>query len=476
MGQYNGPDLVTCFTLARGPRGPHAPRRLSRFDPSRACVLWLGLFAWACAPSPPRRNLILISVDTLRADRLGCYGYERPTSPTIDRLAREGTLFSDASAPSPWTLPSHASMFTGLYPRRNGVTGTRFTMPKDVATLAELLSKYGYATGGVVTNSLLTTNGLDRGFDFHEEVDKGGPHPSATSRRGIEWLQGRDRKRPFFLLLHYIDPHADYGTLEGVRDQFVEPYDGPVRGKSEELYAFVEGRLKLDEADGRHLSNLYDGAIRQLDGELEEILTYLDGEGLFEDTLLVLTSDHGEEFLDHGGVLHGLTHFDEVARVPFILRGPGIEAGRRIETPVSLVDLVPTCLGELGFPIPKNLDGLNLRPLLRGTGELPRRRIYFEADLDGSLAGSMIKGKDRAVRNGRFKLHFNERTDEVRLYDLKNDPGETRDVSTEHPGLTQELLEDLRGFLAAGRDVPARTLTEDDLERLRELGYAGDER
>jgi arylsulfatase A-like enzyme len=100
-------------------------------------------------------------------------------------------------------------MFTGLYPRRNGVTGTRFTMPKDVATLAELLSKYGYATGAVVTNSLLTTNGLDRGFDFHEEVDKGGPHPSATSRRGIEWLQGRDRKRPFFLLLHYIDPHAD---------------------------------------------------------------------------------------------------------------------------------------------------------------------------------------------------------------------------------------------------------------------------
>jgi uncharacterized protein YihD (DUF1040 family) len=113
---------------------------------------------------------------------------------------------------------------------------------------------------------------------------------------------------------------------------------------------------------------------------------------------------------------------------------------------------------------------------LRGTGELPRRRIYFEADLDGSLAGSMIKGKDRAVRNERFKLHFNERTDEVRLYDLKNDPGETRDVSAEHPGLTQELLEDLRGFLAAGRDVPARTLTEDDLERLRELGYAGDER
>ncbi len=440
-------------------------------------ILLCGLLcAVSCGPSGsavPQRNLILISVDTLRADRLGCYGYGRDTSPTIDRLAREGSLFVDASAPSPWTLPSHASMFTGLYPRRNGVTGTRFTMPQDVPTLAGILQKLGYATAGIVTNSLLTTNGLDRGFDHHEEVDKGGPHPSATSGRGIAWLEARDRARPFFLLLHYIDPHSDYGTLEEVREQFVEPYAGKLQGKSEELYAVVEGRLKLDGEDARHLSNLYDGAIRQLDGEIDKVLAYLDAEGLLENTLIVLTSDHGEEFLDHGGVLHGLTHHVEVSRVPMIFRGPDITPARRIEQPVSLIDLVPTCLRELGVPIPENLDGLALQPLLRNGEPFPARRLYFEADLDGSMAGSMIKGQDRGIRDERYKLFYNMRTEKLRLYDLREDPGELKDVKDAHPGLVQELLEDLRSFLLAGRDVPARPMSEEDLERLRELGYAG---
>ena len=440
-------------------------------------ILLCGLLcAVSCGPSGsavPQRNLILISVDTLRADRLGCYGYGRDTSPTIDRLAREGSLFVDASAPSPWTLPSHASMFTGLYPRRNGVTGTRFTMPQDVPTLAGILQKLGYATAGIVTNSLLTTNGLDRGFDHHEEVDKGGPHPSATSGRGIAWLEARDRARPFFLLLHYIDPHSDYGTLEEVREQFVEPYAGKLQGKSEELYAVVEGRLKLDGEDARHLSNLYDGAIRQLDGEIDKVLAYLDAEGLLENTLIVLTSDHGEEFLDHGGVLHGLTHHEEVSRVPMIFRGPDITPARRIEQPVSLIDLVPTCLRELGVPIPENLDGLALQPLLRNGEPFPARRLYFEADLDGSMAGSMIKGQDRGIRDERYKLFYNMRTEKLRLYDLREDPGELKDVKDAHPGLVQELLEDLRSFLLAGRDVPARPMSEEDLERLRELGYAG---
>ena len=463
------------FNLTRPLRGPHdGPDLLQRLPAALAVVI--GALAWsACAPEAPRRNLILISVDTLRADRLGCYGYDRETSPAVDRLAREGTLFTDACAPSPWTLPSHASMFTGLYPRRNGATGVRFGMPEDVTTLAQHLAGYGYATAAIVTNSLLGTNGLDRGFAHHVQVDKGGPHPSATAAEGIAWLEERPADRPFFLLLHFIDPHADYGTLDEVRERFVEPYDGELLGKSEELYAFVEGRLELTEADARHLSNLYDGAVRQLDGEIERVTAYLRAEGLLDETLVVFTSDHGEEFLDHGGVLHGLTHFDEVARVPLILRGPGIEAGRRVETPVSLVDLVPTCLRELGLPVPPDLDGLELQPLLRGSGSLPERRLYFEADLDGSMAGRMVKGKDRAIRAGRYKLHLDTKSGEVRLYDLRVDPGETRDVQADHPGLVQELREDLEAFLAAGRDVPARPLSDEDLEHLRELGYAGDE-
>ena len=481
---YNAPLPVTDSdqeSPTAPPRGAEAP---SQAPPPLASVLVRGLglglvagmlgLGFGCAPPAQKRNLILISVDTLRADRLGCYGYERPTSPTIDRLAREGVLFLDASAPSPWTLPSHATMFTGLYPRRNGVTGTRFTMPEDVPTLAGILQRLGYATAGVVTNSLLTTNGLDRGFQDHEEVDKGGPHPSATSQRGVEWLRQRDLDRPFFLLLHYIDPHSDYGTLDEIREQFVEPYDGELQGKSDELYAFVEGRLEIDAADARHLSNLYDGAIRQLDGEIAKVLEYLEQEGLLENTVIAFTSDHGEEFLDHGGVLHGLRHYEELARVPFLIRGPDVPAGRVVDTPVGLIDLVPTCLRELGLPAPDDLDGIALQPLWRD-GPFPARRLYFEADLDGSMAGSMIKGQDRGIRDERFKLHYNVRTKEVELFDLRLDPGEREDVKADHPDLVRELLEDLRGFLEASRDVPARALTEEDLERLRELGYAGGE-
>jgi len=162
-----------------------------------------------------------------------------------------------------------------------------------------------------------------------------------------------------------------------------------------------------------------------------------------------------------------------VSRVPMIFRGPDITPARRIEQPVSLIDLVPTCLRELGVPIPENLDGLALQPLLRNGEPFPARRLYFEADLDGSMAGSMIKGQDRGIRDERYKLFYNMRTEKLRLYDLREDPGELKDVKDAHPGLVQELLEDLRSFLLAGRDVPARPMSEEDLERLRELGYAG---
>lgn len=440
-------------------------------------VAGIALVLGACTPPPERpKNLILISIDTLRADRLSCYGYERPTSPGLDALAASGVPFEDASAPSPWTLPSHATLFTGLYPRRNGVTGMKFSMAADVESLATVLARKGFATAGIATNSLLSSNGLDAGFETMEQVDKGGPHPSAVSARSIEWLSARDPQRPFFLLVHYIDPHTDYETLPEFRDRFIEPYDGPATGTSEQLYDFVEGSISFDEADGRHLSNLYDGAVAQLDDQIRRLCDYLREEGLLDETLLVITSDHGEEFLDHGGVLHGTTQFEELVRVPLIVVGPGVPPGLRIDVPVSLVDVMPTCLDMLGVEVPARLDGLPLRPVWRNPTGAPRRRIYFEADLDRPDAKRrvMVKGHDRAIRDGRYKLHYAEETEEVRLFDLQNDPTEQVDIQDAHPELVRVLLDDLQAFLAAGRDVPARELTEEDLDRLRELGYAGD--
>jgi arylsulfatase A-like enzyme len=443
--------------------------------------LALALSASACGGDDgpaPARNVLLISIDTLRADHLGCYGYERPTSPTLDAVASAGVLFERASSTSPWTLPAHASMLTGLYPSRNGVRDCVNQLPEDVPTLATRLAARGMRTLGIVNSLNVSPRyGFRQGFEFFGYMSEWDDPESPDARmidrgeditsQAIRWLAQRTEGEPFFLFLHYYDVHGDYAPKEEYRRAFVRPYDGPITGESSQLNEFRAGERTIDEAGREHLIDLYDAGIRQLDAVLARLFGYLETSGLDRDTLVVITSDHGEEFLEHGSVLHGRTHFEELISIPLLLRGPGVPQGLRIPNPVSLVDVVPTILSLLGLPAPDGLDGIDLTRTWAAPDTIPDRLVFSEADHTDT-----DHDVHRMARDERYKLHLDTRTDEATLYDLHADPDETHDIAPTAPTQTDRLLTRLRAFMAQEREAIDLGLPSDEeLDKLRKLGY-----
>jgi arylsulfatase A-like enzyme len=434
---------------------------------------------WGCSRShqgETPRNVILISIDTLRADHLGCYGYPRPTSPAIDRLASGGVLLEDVSAPSPWTLPAHASMLTGLYPRRNGVRSRHDSLPDHVATLADILGRQGYRTSAVVNSHWLSrTNGLDKGFEEFRYVEE---HvrdiaPRRVDREARRWLTAKGEGKPFFLFLHYYDVHSDYRALPQYEQQFARPYDGIADGSTAQLGKVRYGQIELDRSDVNHLIDLYDAGIRQLDDDLKGLFALLEERGLMENTLLVVTADHGEEFLEHGGVLHGRTHYQEVVRVPLILAGAGLGPPRREDCMASLIDVAPTILGLVGIKPSSALDGIDLSTWWRDPGLKQQRFLFGEADWNNLVEGRTVDDIKRAVRLPRYKLLYDLVTERPEMYDLSADPGEETDVLAEHGELAEIMLAQLREFESIERTTSeaAPALSPEEVERLESLGY-----
>ena len=436
-------------------------------------VLAAGLaLAAACrgrTQTPVPERVVLISIDTLRADHLACYGYRRPTSPAIDALAREGVLFDDVSAPSPWTLPSHASLLTGLYPSRHGLKAHDRYLPSTVPTLAARLGRAGFLTAGVVNSYNLGPRfGLDRGFQEFLYVEEAADQVEPSTRitdQAMAWLR-QHRHRRLFLFVHYYDVHSDYRSRPRYEEQFVSPYRGVADGTTAQLMAYREGRVRLEGGDAAHLIDLYDAGIRQMDDELQRLVSFLRDEKLLDGTLLVLTSDHGEEFLERGGVLHGRTQFQEVMRVPLVMRGPGLPAGRRDPTPASLLDVMPTVLGLLRIERPPSLDGEDLS----WQGDADRRAgRYLFGEADHNNAKPDIT---RAVRQRSYKLHFNRLTGQRELFDLARDPGERVDRATSEPAVTADLKARLDRFMQIrGEAASPSRLTPEEIEKLRSLGY-----
>jgi arylsulfatase A-like enzyme len=431
------------------------------------------LAAAGCEGSASRpRNLVLISIDTLRPDFLGAHGYPRPTSPTLDALAEAGVLFETAVSPSPWTLPAHGSLLTGLYPSRHGLTG-EVGLPAEVATLAEILAAAGFATAGIVnSHNLSDRHGLERGFAaFRYAVELPSPvEPSVVEAWAREWIRDAPRE-PFFLFLHFYDVHSDYASLPDYEEALVRPYGGKVDGTTRQLVRNRLGQFPLAPADGQHLADLYAAGIRQMDDGIARLLPDLDEAGLLERSLLVITSDHGEEFLEHGGVLHGRTQYEEVQRVPLILSGPGVPAGRRVAEPVSLIDVVPTVLTLLDVAVPAGLDGHDLAPLWSGSAgaELRDRILFGEADHNREA-----HDVTRSARRGRYKLVLNRRSGETQLFDLLQDPAESRNASPQHPEVATQLRADLEAFLEIeplGQPIELDPLTIDQIDQLEALGY-----
>jgi arylsulfatase A-like enzyme len=338
------------------------------------------------------RNVILISLDTLRADHLGVYGYDKPTSPSLDALAARGAVFLDAVAVSPWTLPSHATMLTGLYPLHHGARSYHTRLSDSVPSLAEIFSHAGFETAAVVSSQFIDrTSGLDRGFAVYHYVQEfsqpaSGPkrprNPGAlVSQEALRWLSQRS-DRPFFLFLHYYDAHSNYAPKRKYRRAFVTPGErSPINGTTLQLMQVLSGKRTLSESDLERLIALYDAEIRQLDDEIQKLLNALDESGLRESTLILVTSDHGEEFMEHGGVLHARTYYTEVISVPFLMAGPGVPQAWRGELPISHIDVAPTLLSLAGLAVPKEMAGIDLSRLWReSSASVPDRYLFAEAD------------------------------------------------------------------------------------------------
>lgn len=433
-----------------------------------ALLTLLGACAPAAAPpTPPRPNLLLITIDTLRADHLGAYGYELPTSVAIDALAQRGTVFERAQSSSSWTLPSLATLMTSTYTSTHGCW-TFFTKLDDgFSTLAERLAGEGYATGGVASHTYVaSTYGLNQGFEHYDEelapTKSADAHLVVTSARvtdkGLTWIDERtqrapeatDAEQPWFLWVHYFDPHYIYNEHAGITELFGD-----------------EGQEGDEGARVR-----YDGEIAHTDAQVGRLLDGLRKRGLQDDTVVVLTSDHGEEFRDHGSKHHGRTLYREVLRVPLIMAGPGIATGR-VATPVGLVDVLPTLLDVLDIEPSGDLSGRSLRRALQGEA-LASAPLLAELRLfDGYHAD--------AVLDGRWKLLVNPENDYVRLFDLDTDPGETTNVAASEASRVRKMIAGLAAMKKAATEAAPELLAEGDMEldeeeldTLRQLGYVDD--
>ena len=401
----------------------------------------LGLLALAalggCGGADPaaRPNVLLLSVDTLRRDHLGCYGHERDTSPHLDALARTGVVFDRAVSPCCWTLPSHASMLTGLYPAYHGLQDDGVMLPEEVPTLAEGLQALGYRTLAVVSHVYVSKAfDLQRGFDlFDDSLILGGktnPVAGQVVERFLRHL-GREPRQPFFAFVHFFDPHWDYAAPAPFRGRFANPrYDGPVDGTYQQMLTYNARGKRMSRADRRQSKALYDEEIAYVDFEIGRLLGALGERGLLDDTVVVFTADHGEEFEEHGRIGHAKTLFAEQLDVPLIIAGPsGLPPGSRRSDLVSLVDLAPTLLELAGG---RPMEGAHGSSLLR---EGSSRVVFAESIRFGT--------EIRAVQKDGHKLIHYPGEDRWLFYDLLEDPTEQRPRSEDPTGgeLTAVLRE-----------------------------------
>lgn len=462
---------------------------------------WMSFGALGCSDGqdqPLQPNLIFISIDTLRPDHLGCYGYSRETSPTIDALAARGVVFDKAFAQASWTIPSHMSMFTSMYPHTHQVDRQAASLPESIPTVTGALREGGYSTSGFASWLFLSERfGFGRGFDRYEVLkatrDPENPRLRISPDAGTlvelvsgsfvsEGTPGLDKESPFFLFLHFFDPHLDYEPPLADAQLFDPQIENTDLGSYVFLQDYVKGTNRNMEpipADAcEEVRALYDGEIRHTDRQLGILLAEMELAGLLENTIIVLTSDHGEEFFEHGSMEgHQWTLYDEVLHVPLIVVFPdGRDAGRRIDTLVQSIDLAPTMLDFAGVPQPEVFQGRSLVRLLDGTEtwdetSFSQIRRYNEKWALRTRTHKLIYTGDTKVN--RFKLPV---VAGFELYDLTVDPGETVNTYVESDSTSTILAARLQQWIgeraeALPTDVPS--ISEEERERLRSVGYIG---
>ena len=399
----------------------------------------------------PAPNVVVITIDTLRADHLGCYGDKQIRTPNIDALAGDGVRFERAYTPVPVTLPAHTVIFTGTYPTLSGMhdfSGNKLSPSQP--TLASILKEHGYSTGAVVGSAVLDSRfGLNQGFDFYydhfdfnrlqesnlEEMERPG---NVVADVALEWL-GKNRKNKFFLWMHLYDPHYPYRPPAPYSEEYKDrPYDGEI--------AFA-------------------------DAQVGRLITFLKANGLYRNTVIVLAGDHGESLGEHGEKNHGFFIYNATLHVPMIIRLPGSASPKVVSEMVSLADLMPTVLKALKVDAPSQVQGLNLLPLMAAKKAEESRSLYAETFLPRL---HFNWSELRSVETEKY--HFID-APKPELYDLSKDPGETQNLFAEKKAVADELrarLTTLISQYSAGSELAQKTGLDPALmERLKSLGYAG---
>jgi arylsulfatase A-like enzyme len=436
--------------------------------PRAAAVLALAVLPACGGGGGPRAsadapNVLLISIDTQRADHLGFHGYAKPTSPELDAFAAGAVVFEEAEGAAPWTLPALASVMTGEVVSTHNCWEYGSVLDDSFQTLTEVLLGGGYDTACVVSHLFTTSrHGLQQGFVHTDDTyafPEISPERNVTSQvisdKGIRFLEQKQAASdhgPWFLWLHYFDPHREYMPHAGITEQLVTK----------------------DERRPEHaLTDVYDGEVRFTDLHVGRVLRRLEELGFADDTIVVLLADHGEEFFDHGGTGHGHSLHRELLHIPLVFRVPGL-AARRVSGVARQIDVLPTLLELVGLESPRDIAGRSLVPELRG--ETPAR-----AAEDGAL-GELDNNHTRmdSWRTQRYRL-FSMKDGSVKLFDLENDPRELTDVAAQNPEVVRDLRAALERAKSRGRERAelfgtARTVTltpgvQDDLQA---LGYSGE--
>ncbi len=484
----------------------------------------LGLWLWLRPAGPGPKHVLILSVESLRWDHLGFAGYPRPTSPHIDKLVARGTCFRRAYAQAPWTRPSVASTFTSTYPSTHNAaddegfgvspkergrgflqnvenTSVMAQLSESFTTLAEVFSSRGYRCFGWSCNPQISQYlGFGQGFkEYESTVD------SVVERLLIETYGGKDRipdqvkvknlekarsvadewfeervtqmfrqkdRAPTMVFVHFMTTHLPYLPAKKAEKMFATLSDG-VAITGVNAGPIQAGEIRLTDADIAYNINLYDATIRETDARVGRILRALEESGLADETLVVLAADHGEEFHDHGKVGHGHTLYEELIRVPLVLAGPGIPAGKSVAVPVQNIDLLPTIAGLLWEEELPGAQGRDLRRLMRGRSAPESRGLVFSEK--GRRPGAHC-----AVIDGTWKLIVDVASEEVALYDLVNDPGEKTNLAEapEHQGRVGRLATAVSEYIAANLSESAKydrappvNVSDDLIRQMRALGY-----
>jgi arylsulfatase A-like enzyme len=421
-----------------------------------------------------RPSVFLISIDTLRADHLGCYGYSRDTTPRLDEFRRDATLFEQAIAQAPSTLPSHASLFTSLLPAHHGASIAESSrLDPRAVTLAQVLKSAGYETGsfngGIQLDPIY---GLASGFDTyvparpstasaHVLVDPVDRLDHAVSE-ALSWMRAR-KEKPLFLFLHTYEIHHPYTPDRALLRSMDPDYGGPLGDEItvELLSAINDGRIALEKADLDRIVAAYDAELRSVDAAFGSLVDFLRREGLYNDAMIIVTSDHGEEFGEHGTVgWHAHSLYDELLRVPLLVKLPGSrQAGESVAAQVRGIDLAPTILDELRIPIPASFEGASLLSAMSGAGGVPEEAV--------SQKDVVLADETTSIRTPTWKLSRKG------LFHLPSDPLESQDVRAANPGTVRALSEALERHLNARPRPPVHRVEPDPelLRKLRSLGY-----